>query len=114
MTDEDVWTTADAFIRDLGDLACNEALNAAEAKATLKTMEGVNWQIAPEPKKQKTVILAEVDHARWLGREASANEELKATLKQSPGDRTQLWPVGKQVGSANVDEAAVIKPAMGR
>lgn len=28
--------------------------SAAEAKAALKTMEGVNWQMAPEPKKQKT------------------------------------------------------------
>lgn len=30
MSDEDIWATAEAFIRDFGDLAVNEALNAAE------------------------------------------------------------------------------------
>ena len=36
--------------RRLGDPVCEGETTPAAAKGVLKTMEGVNWQAAPEPK----------------------------------------------------------------
>jgi putative SOS response-associated peptidase YedK len=60
--DDDAWSTW------LGE----DGATPVAAKALLKTMEGVNWQAAPEPKKPRPRNLERRELRRWQGRLSNA------------------------------------------
>lgn len=54
------------------------------------------------------VILAEQDHAKWLGEMSATAEELKALLRPYPSGRMQRRPADRRVGNPRIDVPELI------